>query len=92
MAYKDIMVYLDPTDDAQDRLRLAVAMALVHGARLIGVDASSDAAFVGSWGDRALRVGPEFEAAVKAAGLDRPFRRRGGGARRRAANTAIASI
>jgi nucleotide-binding universal stress UspA family protein len=69
MAYKDIMVYLDPTDDARDRLRLAVAMALAHGARLIGVDASSPAAFVGSWGDRALRVGPEFEAAVEAAGL-----------------------
>ncbi len=69
MAYKDILVYLDPTNDAQERLRLAVAMALVHGARLIGVDASSEAAFVGSWGDRALHVGPEFETAVKEAGL-----------------------
>ena len=38
MAYKDILVYLDPTDAAQDRLRLAVAMALAHGARLIGGD------------------------------------------------------
>jgi len=69
MAYKDIMVYLDPTGDAQNRLRLAVSIALAHGARLIGVDASSDAAFIGSWGDRALHVGPEFEAAVKDAGL-----------------------
>jgi nucleotide-binding universal stress UspA family protein len=69
MAYKDIMVYLDPTGDAQNRLRLAVSIALAHGARLIGVDASSDAAFVGPWGDRALHVGPEFEAAVKDAGL-----------------------
>ena len=41
MAYKDIMVYLDATGDTQDRLRLAVAMAMAHGARLIGVDASS---------------------------------------------------
>ena len=69
MAYKDIMVYLDPTGDAQERLRLAVSMALAHGARLIGVEASSDKAFVGPWGDRALHVGPEFEAAVKQAGL-----------------------
>jgi nucleotide-binding universal stress UspA family protein len=69
MAYKDIMVYLDPTGDAQNRLRLAVSIALAHGARLIGVDASSDAAFIGSWGDRALHVGPEFEAVVKEAGV-----------------------
>ena len=69
MAYKDIMVYLDPTADAPERLRLAVAMAKAHGARLIGVEASSSAAFVGPWGDRALRVGPEFEAAVKEAGV-----------------------
>jgi nucleotide-binding universal stress UspA family protein len=69
MAYKDIMVYLDPTDDARDRLRLAVAMALAHGARLIGVDASSDAAFLGAWGEKALRIAEDFEAGVKAAGL-----------------------
>lgn len=69
MAYKDIMVYLDPTDGAQDRLRLAAAMAVAHGARLIGVDASSDAALVGAWANKARRIGPNFEAAVKAAGL-----------------------
>ncbi len=69
MAYKDIMVYLDASAGAQDRLRLAVSMALAHGARLIGVDASSDDAFVGSWGDRALHLGPEFEAAIRQAGL-----------------------
>ena len=69
MAYKDILVYLDPTDAAPDRLRLAVAMAQAHGARLIGVDASSEAALRGSWGDRASRIGPEFEAAIKEAGL-----------------------
>jgi nucleotide-binding universal stress UspA family protein len=69
MAYKDIMVYLDANGGTQDRLRLAVAMALAHGARLIGVDASSNEAFIGSWGDRALHIGPEFETAVKEAGL-----------------------
>jgi nucleotide-binding universal stress UspA family protein len=69
MAYKDILVYLDPTDEARNRLRLAVAIAQVHGARLTGVDASSEAALSGAWGDLASRIGPEFEAAIKKAGL-----------------------
>jgi len=69
MAYKDILVYLDPTDDARERLRLAVSLALAHGARLIGVDCSSDAAFAGTWGEKALRIAEDFETAVKAAGL-----------------------
>jgi nucleotide-binding universal stress UspA family protein len=69
MAYKDILVYLDPTDAAQDRLRLAVAMAQAHGARLTGVDASSEAALSGAWGERASRIGVEFEAAIKEAKL-----------------------
>ena len=65
MAYKDILVYLDPTSAAQDRLRLAVAISQAHGARLTGVDASSEAALGGAWGDLASRIGPEFEAAIK---------------------------
>ena len=69
MAYKDILVYLDPTDAAKDRLRLAVAMAQAHGARLTGVDASSVAALSGAWGDRVSRIGPEFEAVIKEAAL-----------------------
>jgi nucleotide-binding universal stress UspA family protein len=69
MAYKDILVYLDPTDAAHDRLRLAVGMAQAHGARLTGVDASSEAALSGAWGDLASRIGAEFETAVKQAGL-----------------------
>jgi len=69
MAYKDILVYLDPTDAAQDRLRLAAAMAQAHGARLTGVDASAEAALSGAWGDRASRIGLEFEAAIKEAKL-----------------------
>jgi len=69
MAYKDILVYLDPTSATQDRLRLAVAMAQAHGARLTGVDASSEAALGGAWGDWASRIGPEFEAAIKEAAL-----------------------
>jgi len=65
MAYKDILVFLDPTDEARDRLRLSVAMAQAHGARLTGVDASSEAALGGAWGELASRIGPEFEAAIK---------------------------
>ena len=38
MAYKDILVYLDPTVETVERIRLAVSLAKAHGARLIGVD------------------------------------------------------
>ena len=69
MSYKDILVYLDPSEDSTDRLRLAVDLARAHGARLIGVDASAESALVGAWGDRALHIRPAFEAAVKDAGL-----------------------
>jgi nucleotide-binding universal stress UspA family protein len=41
MAYKDILVYLDPTAESVERLRLAVDLAKTHGARLTGVDASA---------------------------------------------------
>ena len=41
MAYKDMLVYLDPTVATVERIRLAVALAKTHGARLIGVDVSA---------------------------------------------------
>lgn len=41
MAYKDILVYLDPTAESTERLNFAVALAKTHGARLIGVDAGA---------------------------------------------------
>ena len=41
MAYKDILVYLDPTAESVERLRFAVDLANAHGARLIGVDVSA---------------------------------------------------
>ena len=41
MAYKDILVYLDATAEAAERVRLAVSLAKTHGARLIGVDVSA---------------------------------------------------
>ena len=40
MAYKDILVFLDPTAEAADRTRLAAGLAKSHGARLIAVDLS----------------------------------------------------
>jgi nucleotide-binding universal stress UspA family protein len=40
MAYKDILVFLDPTAEAVERVRLAASLAKTHGARLIAVDAS----------------------------------------------------
>jgi nucleotide-binding universal stress UspA family protein len=73
MAYRDIMVYLDPSSGAEDRLRVAVSLASAHAARLIGVDASSNDAFLGSQSDVALRLGPQFEAAIKAAGVTGRF-------------------
>lgn len=73
MAYKDILVYLDPGADAADRLRVAVDLAKAHGARLIGVDASDESALVGAWGDRALQIRPAFESATQEAGLAGQF-------------------
>ncbi|HEY1943395.1 MAG TPA: universal stress protein [Roseiarcus sp.] len=71
--YKDIMVYLDPTDGSQERLSLATALARDHGARLIGVDATTNKAVDGIWAERALRIGPSFEAALQSAGLKGEF-------------------
>jgi nucleotide-binding universal stress UspA family protein len=73
MAYKDILVYLDPTPSSEDRLRVAIGLAKAHAARLIAVDASSDEAFLGLWGKRALQIEPTFSEAVKTAGLKAEF-------------------
>ncbi len=43
MAYKDILVFLDPTAEAVERTRLAANLAKIHGARLIAVDVSKPA-------------------------------------------------
>ena len=69
MAFKDILVYLDPTTASDDRLRAAIALAKAHGAQLIGVDATSNTAFLNDWRDRALQVGPKFEEETRAAGV-----------------------
>src|SRR5271155_4528800 len=41
MAYKDILVFLDPTAEAVERTRFAMSLAKTHEARLIGVDVSA---------------------------------------------------
>ena len=41
MAYKDILVFLDPTAEAAERTRFAARLAKAHGARLTGVDVSA---------------------------------------------------
>ena len=43
MAYKDILVFLDPTAEAVERARFAAGLAKSHGARLIAVDISKQA-------------------------------------------------
>lgn len=73
MAYKDIVVYLDPTSDTDDRLKLAISMAHTHGARLIGVDACSQAAFDGPWRDRATGLQDQFDEAVRRDGISGEF-------------------
>ena len=68
MAYKDILVYLDPTAESTERLAFAVALAKTHGARLIGIDVGA------STGVRAAAEGivtqKEFADATKPSGLE----------------------
>lgn len=70
MGYKDILVYLDPTPASDERLRLAVALAKREGARLLGVDASSQDAFLGAWRDQAVRIGDNFEETLREAQIE----------------------
>lgn len=69
MAYKDILVYLDPTPASETRLDVAIGLARTHGARLVGVDASTDEAFLGAWKKSAEQIGPRFEEAVRKADI-----------------------
>ena len=68
--YKDILVYLDPTPDAQVRLKVATALARLHGARLTGMEACAPEAFEGGWFDRATSLPDMFGEEVKLAGIE----------------------
>ena len=69
MAYKDLLVCLDPTPASDERVKLAIALAKTHDSRLIGLDVCADAAFTGPWRQRALQVGRSFEEMTAAAGI-----------------------
>ena len=73
-SYQDIIVYLDASSYLQDRLEVAAVLAQQHGAKLTGVDISTNAAFEGNWRDRAAEIGDRFEAVARARGV--PFRYR----------------
>jgi nucleotide-binding universal stress UspA family protein len=73
MGYKDILVYLDPTPSSAARLQIALDLAVAEGARLIGVDAATDEAFLGEWRGAATEIEPEFERALKARGVEGEF-------------------
>jgi nucleotide-binding universal stress UspA family protein len=73
MAYKDILVYLDPTSEAEARLRLALELATTHGAQLIGVEASMRATLVGDWAKRAEAIRLAFEDGTRSARLKSHF-------------------
>jgi nucleotide-binding universal stress UspA family protein len=74
MPYREILVYLDPSSDSDIRLDFAIQLAATHEARLIGVDACSDAAFEGELRDRATGLADNFDAKIHLAGLRGSFR------------------
>jgi hypothetical protein len=71
MAYKDILVYLDPTVETVERIRLAVSLAKAHGARLIGVDVSAPSA--GQEAETEAAVSRTFSDTTRGAGLTTVF-------------------
>ena len=71
MAYKDILVYLDPTAESVGRLRFATDLAKEHGARLVGVDVSTPEALAGCENPDATRQ--MFESSTRGAGVKSVF-------------------
>ena len=71
MAYKDILVYLDPTAESAGRLRFCAGLAKAHGARLVGVDVTAPEALAECENPEATRQA--FDAAVLAAGVKSVF-------------------
>ena len=73
MGYKDILVYLDPTPASTTRLNMALHIAAVDRAHVIGVDASTDEAFLGDWRNAATDIESGFWAALQAEGVEGEF-------------------
>ena len=74
MTYRDILVFLDGSQDNEARLDFALSLAKEHGARLTGVDVNSAAAFEGEWSQRAQTVEELFQAKARQAGTSIRFR------------------
>ncbi len=71
MAYKDILVYLDPTAELTERLKFAIGLAKANGGRLIGVDVGADTGALGADEDAVTAAG--FNALAREAGLKAVF-------------------
>jgi nucleotide-binding universal stress UspA family protein len=71
MAYRDILVYLDPTVETVERTGLAVSLAKAHGARLIGVDVSAPSA--GQAAETGADVNRTFSDTTRPSGLTTVF-------------------
>jgi len=73
LSYKDILVFLDPTSSAPDRVRLAIELAKTHESRLIGVDATVADAGEGEAAGRASPVRLMFETMTRDAQVKNVF-------------------
>ncbi len=71
MAYKDILVYLDPTAESLERLNFATRLAKAQGARLIGVDVGAAAGVEGAESSEVTQQ--TFERSTGDAGLTAVF-------------------
>lgn len=80
MSYKDILVFLDGSLDNDARLSFALSLAQAHGARLTGLDVSSQAAFEGEWSERAQSVEETFRTTARRIDANARFRVAGRGA------------
>ena len=71
MAYKDILVFLDPTAELIERLKFAVGLAKANGARLVGVDVSAPSGVLAA--DDGAVTQKAFEDATRQAGVKAAF-------------------
>ena len=71
MAYKDILVFLDPTAELIERLKFAVGLAKANGARLVGVDVSASNGVLAA--DDGAVTQKAFEDATRQAGVKATF-------------------
>jgi nucleotide-binding universal stress UspA family protein len=74
MSFRDIVVYLDAGVHTANRVRTAVDLAAKYGARLIGVDISTKAAFEGESHDAARAIQQAFVTALQGKNIDFEYR------------------